>query len=414
MTAVDRATPRTRFQLIREALDRRDDRHVLELARAIREEYVAVHDGLVDAIAAALSCGIDVTSPEEGEAIARRAMERHIDRGAGTYAVPFTTPHGERLDLLKERIRGIAEVWHWHPGGVTVSEDDDRVTFHTHPCGSGMRLELRGKYGPGGWHRSASPSGSNFMQEGFPTYCNHCADLNRMSLTSRSTTWLVEGWRPHRDPATRACRQHSYKRFDDIPSEFFDRAGLSAPRSRKGGSVAGRLFTDDELSVLARHPSDLLVDALGAGRIEEAKALADAMESGWTTLRGSYPAWLSVVLAEIVERAGADALPGVLEQVLPELVASVGDSSPESWAAFWSMQMNLRAIETQQQAWVFTVGVEAFVDREVYPGLLDGFFDALDRGVAGRNWSSVGTFEWAGDVFRHRLPVHHDLPAGRQ
>ena len=408
MSTDDRARPPTRFQLLREALDGRDECRVLELARAIREEFVPVHDGLVDAIAAALSCGIDVTSPEEGEAIARRAMERHIERGRGTYAVPFTTPHGEQLDLLKERIRGIAEVWHWHPGGVTVSEDDDRVTFHTHPCGSGMRLELRGKYGPGGWHRSASASGSNFLQEGFPTYCNHCADLNRLSLTSRSTIWLVEGWRPHREPARRACRQHSYKRFEDIPSEFFDRVGLSSPPSRVGGSVVGRLFTDDELSVLARHPSDLLVEALRAGRIEEAKALASSMESGWTTLRGSYPAWLSVVLAEIVERAGADVLPGVLAQVLPELVASVGDASPESWATFWSMQMNLHAIETLQRACVFTIGVEAFVDRDVYPGSLDGFFDALNRGVAGRNRPSVGTFEWAGDVFRHRLPVLHD------
>ena len=156
------------------------------------------------------------------------------------------------------------------------------------------------------------------------------------------------------------------------------------------------------------------MDALGAGRVEEAKALADSMESGWTTLRASYPAWLSVVFAEIVERAGADALPGVLEQALPELVASVGDSSPESWAAFWSMQMNLHEIETQQQAWVFTVGVEAFVDREVYPGSLGGFFDALNGGMAGRNWASVGTFEWAGDVFRHRLPMLFDPPAGRQ
>jgi hypothetical protein len=390
---------RTRFDQLRDAVDVGDVMLAGYAAEAIQAEFVAVHDGFVDTSAATLSRFVDLTSPEEGEAIGREAMQRHM---TGPWFDQYLGPH--EPEALRDRIRSVVATWHWHPSRFTLTEDDERVTLHAHPCGSGMRLELRGKYdGPAGWHRSVAPSPSTFMETGFPMYCNHCPEMNRAGLERGSTIWLVEGWRPHRAPEREACIQHTYKRIEDVPAEFYRRVGLEPPPPAPSRvEPAPRLFTTAELAELAVHPARRAALACAAGDRERAIELADECEAGWRGMRDSYPIWVGLLWKEVAERFGRDELRASVVATAPELIASVASGTAEQWAAFWSMHLRLQSVACTDEAVEFRVGAGAVLD----PGLAivapDELCALLNDGIAGRGWRA-GSFSADGDTLVHRL-----------
>jgi hypothetical protein len=362
-----------------------------------------VHDGFVDASAAALSHVVDVTSPDEGEAIGREAMEEHM---RGAWFDQFIGSHDDSPAALRTRIRDIVTTWHWHPSEITVTEDDVRVTVATHPCGSGMRLELRGKYdGPGGWHRSVEGSASTFMESGFPMYCNHCPEMNRAGLLHGATTWLVEGWRPHRAPERQACRQHTYKRLSDVPAEFYERVGLDYPARREtlDSPRPARLFTEAELVDLAVHPCDRVVRLLERGDADGAHEAAVGAYEGWAGMHDAYPIWLAILWSTAERRLGRSALTELLERTTPELVASVREGTLEEWTAFWSMHLRLQEIRESRDRWTFVVAGDA-VRNGGCSVSLEELARALDRGVRRRAWTRVGGFAADGELLLHHLP----------
>ena len=210
---------RTRFDAIADAIAAGNAGEVRRLGDLARAEYVAVHDGLRDVVGATLDFAARETSPEEGEGVGRRVIERMMGEAGAA-------PQYAQADL-KARVRSIAAGWHWHVTTFDVAEDDDRITFHLDPCGSGGRLELEGRYdGEDGWLRSARPSPSTFMQTGFPAYSNHCAEMTRAGLAAGNATFVVEGWDARR---CGRCVQHTYKRADAVPAETYRRVGLKQP-----------------------------------------------------------------------------------------------------------------------------------------------------------------------------------------
>jgi hypothetical protein len=403
VTELARPARPTRFTALEDAARAGDTERARVVAAAIRREFVPVHDGFVDASAAALSHFVDVTSPEEGEAIGREAMQRHM---RGPWFDRYIGSHDQSPEELRSRIRSIVTTWHWHPSEITVVEDDVRVTVETHPCGSGMRLELRGRYDvPGGWHRSVRGSASTFMEAGFPMYCNHCPEMNRAGLSRGATTWLVEGWRPHRAPERQACRQHSYKRLADVPTEFYTRVGLEPPAAPAALDTgpSPRLFSDEALADLAVHPCDRVVRLLEAGDAEGARGAAIAAHEGWAGMHDAYPIWLAVLWEEAERRLGRSAQAELLERTTPELVASVRDAAPEDWEAFWSMHLRLHDVRESRDGWTFVVGSDAFVDAEHCGVSVEQFVRALDRGVRRRGWTAVGRFAAEGELLLHHL-----------
>ena len=398
-----RSFERTRFEQLRAAVTAGDVAGAGYLAEAIQAEFVPVHDGFVDASAAILSRFVDLTSPEEGEAIGLGAMQRHM---SGPWFDQYLAPNGPDPEELRERIRSVVTTWHWHPSRFTVTEDEHRVTLHTHPCGSGMRLELRGKYdGPDGWHRSTKPSASTFMETDFPMYCNHCPEMNRAGLLRGGTIWLVEGWRPHRAPERQACLQHTYKRVEDVPAEFYRRVGLEPPEPRPSSSEpAPRLFTPAELVELSVHPARRVVLACAEGDTERALELAAACEEGWHGLHDAYPLWVGLLWDEIDRHFGPEELQASLVATAPELIASMTTATVESWAAFWSMHLRLERVISRPDAVEFHVGASAFLASGVSGVRPEQFVAALSEGLARRGWEHVGTFTVAGDAIVHRLP----------
>ncbi|MDP7637976.1 MAG: hypothetical protein QF577_10570 [Phycisphaerae bacterium] len=153
----------TRFEQLEEAILVGEKKQVQDLATIVQKEFQPVHDGLVDAVTSMLSFFVKKTSPQDGEQIGRHAMERHMK---GEWFDQYLGNHRDSPDQLRSQIRDIVTTWHWHPSRITVTEDEDKVTIHTHPCGSGMRIEQQGKYDTlNGYVRSVTPSPSNFMEK---------------------------------------------------------------------------------------------------------------------------------------------------------------------------------------------------------------------------------------------------------
>ena len=362
-----------------------------------------MHDGFMDTVTAALSHFVDVTSPEEGEKIGLKVQERHM---AGPWFDQYLGAHGDSPEALRRRIVDVATTWHWHPTEFTMTEDDEKVTVHTHPCGSGMRLEQRGRYeGENAFKRSVRSSRSTFMERDFPIYCNHCPEMNRAGLRKGATVWLVEGWKPIRDRGRGSCRQHSYKRLEDVPEEFFTRVGLERPTEfTPQPSLNVRLFTDQELEELATHPCDRLVQAFEADGPEAALAALEFARGGWAGMHGAYPIYTSLLWNQAEESFGRDGFVETLERTVPELVASVRDGDARQWASFWSMHLYLREIREDGEGYAFVVGREALLN-EVFTGSTADFCSAMNRGVQTRGWESVGSFDADGDAIVHRLPA---------
>jgi hypothetical protein len=386
-----KSSVRTRFDELDDALRAGDSATVRKLSAAARAEYLPVHDGLRDAVAATLSHAVDETSPEEGEAIGRRVIERLMQGGDA----PQYSQAG-----LRERVEAIADGWHWHGTTFTVTEDDEKVTFHLGPCGSGMRLELEGRYdGAGAWHRSREPSPSTFMERGFPMYSNHCAEMSRIGLLNGSPTFVVEGWTPLRERGV--CFQHTFKRLDDVPDEFFRRLGLDPPTTRDGAPPPPRLFDGEELEALATHPLDRALAACERGDVEAALAALDASRVAWRdSMHGAYRRWLASLWSEVRQAAGPEVLERTVEAAAPELVGHIRDGSEDDWAAFWSMHLGLRGRSARR----FELAADALLEPDESPIGPAELCASLQQGAARRGWTSVGRFDADGDVIVHSLP----------
>jgi hypothetical protein len=400
---------RNRFDRLDDAV--RDDDIVTarELCRAVRAEYLIAHDGFRNAIAAALSHAVNVTSPEEGEALGRRVAESSMEGG--------DLPQYAQASIV-DRVRTIAAGWHWHATDFTITEDDEKFTFHLGPCGSGMRLLREGAYdGEGAWHRSRRPSPSNFMQVGFPMYSNHCAEATRMALINGSATFIVEGWTPMRTRGL--CIQHTFKDFSAVPAEFYERVGLTPPDPSARTTLPGgkRLCTEDELDEMATHPLDRLIRRMERKDREGALAALADCQSGWRdSIHDVYRLWINLLWKEMERAFGHAELVRALEITAPELIKGVVRGSARDWAAFWSIHLRLREVRRTGDDWEFVIGSESLLEPEEYPGYpesVEEFCGALNRGMRERGWKESGWFEGRGEMMVHHFSeIVEDLGDG--
>src|SRR5262249_3365579 len=148
-----------------------------ELCAEMRHEWQMLHDLMASGVLDLVSF-IQQRLGEDGVA---EAWDSSMNRGWGGHhdAVKSVDPRG-----LAPRL---AATWRAHscsgvgpsPGSFTITEDDEKVTFAMHPCGSGQRLVLNGAYDglpDGGRTREAHDW--SFNRKGMPLYCTHCSFMN--------------------------------------------------------------------------------------------------------------------------------------------------------------------------------------------------------------------------------------------
>ena len=397
---------KNRFERLEEAIEAGDLPKVRELAMAVRAEYVPAHDGFRDTIAHTLAHLVRRFGPAEGEAIGRSCVEKSMESG--------DPPQYSQADL-RERVKTIALGWHWHATRFTLSEDDERITFRLHPCGSGMRLIREGLYG-GGPHgpevansgkapclpRSTSATRSTFMSEEFPIYCNHCSEMGHVSLKNGTATFLVEGWTPLRSKGL--CIQHTYKDIAGVPDEFYRRADLPAPRERGPVKAPKRLFSDAELLEIQTHPLDRLVDFLEAGEVERAQRSLEECLIGWRDcIHDVYRLWPVLLWNEILLAKGETAFTEAVRAAAPDLFGHIRGVSLSQWAAFWSIHLRLREIREDSGVVEFILGEGAILAPKVLERDTTWFTERLNEGLDARGWSDVGRFRVGNGELIHRI-----------
>lgn len=218
-----------------EAIDAGDLERARKLCGEMRHEWQMLHDLMAAGVLDLVSF-IQQRLGEEGVA---EAWSESMSRG--------WRRHHDAINSLDRRtiVELLAATWRAHstsgtgphPGAFTVTEDEEKVTFSLHPCGSGQRLVQNGAYEglPDGGRTRAAHDWS-FGREGMPLYCTHCSFMNE-SLPIEWSGYPLYPLDPPEDYETDPCTWYWYKDPADIPDRFYGRYG--AVRPPRAGQAPG-------------------------------------------------------------------------------------------------------------------------------------------------------------------------------
>jgi hypothetical protein len=346
------------FDEMRWLVSRGDTEEALEVGRRLRREYVLVHDGLRDVVAWALDFAYRELGSAEGEALGTRVVRGLMGSGSlEQYALPS----------LQEKLQGIADGWHWHATSFSLRQTEDRVTFVLDPCGSGMRLAATGAFdGPSALARAEVGSPATFGLAGLPSYCNHCAEINMISLAAGDPSFVVEGWTEGRGRGL--CYQHSFASIASVPDEFFVRAGLDRPREVATGNGEMEPLTDEQLRYIATDPVERIAEALEAGEIESALSLVERAQRGWgEAIHDVYRRWIASIFSEAVDQNGPEFALRMSEYALPRLFAHLASASPGTWDRSWRLRMRLTGVQSVKAGVSWTSSVESLFCPDRWP-----------------------------------------------
>lgn len=214
-----------------------------------------------------------------------------------------------------------------HPAEFSITEDEEKFTFHLHPCASGTRLWLRGLYEPGrGGKLSEKAHHWTFNQKGFPYYCIHSAFLNEI-LSYEAIGYLL--WptdEPHKPGEV--CRWHIYKDPNDIPEKYYEKHKLKknyiSPIASK--QPKKRYFSDSELAEMSRPMTDRIREHIVAGKKKAAVKLCRDVKDEFLFLHDLYVNMILATFTFIADRAGEQKLGEALAYQFEKAVAPLVES----------------------------------------------------------------------------------------
>jgi hypothetical protein len=208
-----------------EALDAGDVEGARAACEAMKTEWGMLHDLMTESVLGLVTY-IQGQLGDEGVAA---AWEQSCEKG--------WRRHAEAIDSLpRKRVAELlAATWRAHstsgtgedPGAFTIHEDEEKLTFELHPCGSGGRLVRRGLYERNGYGKTTEAHDWSFHRKDMPLYCTHCAFMNE-SLPLKWSGYALYPLDPPEDYATDPCRWYWYKDPADIPERFAKRYGPPA------------------------------------------------------------------------------------------------------------------------------------------------------------------------------------------
>lgn len=197
-----------------------------------------------------------------------------------------------------------------YPGRFTVTEDDEKFSFHLEPCGSGGRLLLKGRYNP--------PFGAQFTKQShwwthgrnrFPYYCVHCCFVNEIVPfeTYGYLTWPMD---LAHHASGEHCIWHVYKDPNNIPTEYYEQFGFQKksvpvlpPKYPKE-----RYFSDAELAEMARPLPDRIMEYLKNGEDRKALRLCNEVKDEFLFLHDLYINVMVSTLTFIAAKKGEEGL----------------------------------------------------------------------------------------------------------
>ena len=212
-----------------EAIDNGDTETARRLCEAMKHEWRALHDLMVEGIAGLIS----YIAESQGESAVEDAW-RYGNERTWKDDVEKIVSYPRR-----EIVKALAATWRAHstsgvgpkPGAFTITEDHEKFTFSMNPCGSGQRLVQRGKYeGETGFRTTDEAHTWSYGRKDFPLYCTHCAFMNEV----QPIEWLgfpIYPSDPPDDYGKDPCVWYWYKDPADIPARHWERHGLRKSRA---------------------------------------------------------------------------------------------------------------------------------------------------------------------------------------
>lgn len=219
-------TPKEEQKLI-EYVRARDKQKAIESIIMAKHEWGIYHDLLVESIALLLT-SISEECGEQDVGIALAGMTSQV------WKEPFLQIQGRDR---KSIALALAATWRAHStygagpdfGSFTVEEDEEKLTFKLHPCGSGQRLWRMENENYG---KTKETYAWSFNRKDLPYYCAHCTYMNELMPMS----WSGYPVYPLDPPTTpdKCCTWYFYKDPEQTDKRFYERYGIDKEKVIRG------------------------------------------------------------------------------------------------------------------------------------------------------------------------------------
>jgi hypothetical protein len=203
-----------------EAIEAGDREGAKKLAQRMYNEFLSMHDLYRDWTAATLSF--------VGRRFGDQALEEAMDEGVKAWWLPNLQKMPQEAEALRARVKMFVAGLRAHLQPLHIEEDAEKITIQMHPCGSGGRLVLEGKYeGPNALLTLKGPQRLTYGRESFPVYCAHEPLMELQDIKAHGAPFMVV------EPAHELGKQHCnfiiYKDKSKVPEKYYERLGLKKP-----------------------------------------------------------------------------------------------------------------------------------------------------------------------------------------
>lgn len=204
-----------------EAIDRDDREGARKLARRMYNEFLSMHDLYRNWTSATLSF--------VGRRFGDQALEEAMDEGVKAWWGPSLDKMPQDL---RARVKMFAAGLRGHLQPLHIEEDDEKVVIQMHPCGSGGRLVLEGKYeGPDALLTVKGKQFLTYGRDSFPVYCAHEPVMERQDIEAHGAPFVVV--EPAHELGKEHCNFIIYKDRSKVPAKYYERLGLKKPDPAK-------------------------------------------------------------------------------------------------------------------------------------------------------------------------------------
>lgn len=203
-----------------EAIEAGDHENAKKLTRRMYNEFLSMHDLYRDWTVATLSF--------VGRRFGDQALEAAMEAGVKAWWLPNLDKLPTDASALRARVKMFVAGLRGHLQPLSIVEDDEKIVIQMHPCGSGGRLVLEGKYeGPDAMLTLKGRQFLTYGRDSFPVYCAHEPVMERQDIAAHGAPFVVV--EPAHELGKEHCNFIIYKDRSKVPAKYYERVGLKKP-----------------------------------------------------------------------------------------------------------------------------------------------------------------------------------------
>ena len=210
----------TSLSLLLEAIEAGDKETAKKMAKKMNSEDLAMHDMYRDLFSSSMS----YVAREYGDDALQEAMKAGVE---ATW-LPIVAKFDSDQASFKQRVKMFVAGLRGHHQPLKVIEDNEKITIHLCPCGSGGRQMREGKYsGDKGFYTVKGKSPLTWNRDELPVYCTHDPLMEWVDMEQNGTPFVVI--EPASSIGKEPCAMHIYKDPKNIPEHYYTRLGRIKP-----------------------------------------------------------------------------------------------------------------------------------------------------------------------------------------